>query len=165
MLTFYNWFLLLRRCGNMFIFYHFYLLKYCLYGLHGPPCPLSPKRLSNLITPFWNDTGSWNPSWLMTYHGSFYLIGAQTRSSPNFGMYVLCANQNHWNIHSWCILISGLILGLHPANERCRYKVTPSLIGWGANLEAALYMYSHGHNIILTCCRWSYCGLSLWHQY
>ena len=26
--------------------------------------------------------------------------------------------------------ISGLILGLHPANERHRYKVTPSLIGW-----------------------------------
>ena len=26
--------------------------------------------------------------------------------------------------------ISGLILGLHPANERRRYKVTPSLIGW-----------------------------------
>ena len=24
----------------------------------------------------------------------------------------------------------GLILGLHPANERHRYKVTPSLIGW-----------------------------------
>ena len=24
----------------------------------------------------------------------------------------------------------GLILGLHPANERRRYKVTPSLIGW-----------------------------------
>ena len=22
------------------------------------------------------------------------------------------------------------LLGLHPANERCRYKVTPSLIGW-----------------------------------
>ena len=26
--------------------------------------------------------------------------------------------------------ISGLIWGLHPANERRRYKVTPSLIGW-----------------------------------
>ena len=26
--------------------------------------------------------------------------------------------------------ISGLILGLRPANERRRYKVTPSLIGW-----------------------------------
>ena len=26
--------------------------------------------------------------------------------------------------------ISGLILGLCPANERCRYKVTPSLISW-----------------------------------
>ena len=25
---------------------------------------------------------------------------------------------------------SGLILGLHPANERRRYKVTLSLIGW-----------------------------------
>ena len=25
---------------------------------------------------------------------------------------------------------TGLILGLHPANERRRYKVTPSLIGW-----------------------------------
>ena len=28
------------------------------------------------------------------------------------------------------IYVSGLILGLHPANERRRYKVTPSLIGW-----------------------------------
>ena len=25
---------------------------------------------------------------------------------------------------------TGLILGLHPATERHRYKVTPSLIGW-----------------------------------
>ena len=25
---------------------------------------------------------------------------------------------------------AGLILGLHPANERRRYKVMPSLIGW-----------------------------------
>ena len=27
-------------------------------------------------------------------------------------------------------IMSGLILGLRPANERLRYKVTPSLIGW-----------------------------------
>ena len=26
--------------------------------------------------------------------------------------------------------VPGLILGLRPANERRRYKVTPSLIGW-----------------------------------
>ena len=26
--------------------------------------------------------------------------------------------------------IAGLVLGLHPANERRRYKVTPSVIGW-----------------------------------
>ena len=43
----------------------------------------------------------------------------------------------------------GLILGLHPANERCLYKVILSFIGWalqsdtvfhwlGANLDSAL---------------------------
>ena len=31
---------------------------------------------------------------------------------------------NRWQV------ITGLILGLHPANERCRYKLTPYLIGW-----------------------------------
>ena len=30
---------------------------------------------------------------------------------------------------NYCI-VTWLILGLHPANERRRYKVTPSLIGW-----------------------------------
>ena len=29
-----------------------------------------------------------------------------------------------------CDIISGLVQGLRPANERRRYKVTPSLIGW-----------------------------------
>ena len=29
-----------------------------------------------------------------------------------------------------CLLKTGLILGLRPTNERRRYKVTPSLIGW-----------------------------------
>ena len=29
-----------------------------------------------------------------------------------------------------CHICAGLILGLHPANERHCYKVTPSLIGW-----------------------------------
>ena len=28
------------------------------------------------------------------------------------------------------VLYSGLILGLHPANEKRHYRVTPSLIGW-----------------------------------
>ena len=32
--------------------------------------------------------------------------------------------------HPACIMYTGLIPGLHPANERCRYKVTLSLIGW-----------------------------------
>ena len=36
------------------------------------------------------------------------------------------------------IHITGLILGLHPANERRHYKVTPSLIGWAqTSVESA----------------------------
>ena len=33
-------------------------------------------------------------------------------------------------LHQMLIYISELILGLHSANERRRYKVTASLIGW-----------------------------------
>ena len=33
-------------------------------------------------------------------------------------------------VKCWCGCITGLVLGLRPANERRRYKVTPSLIGW-----------------------------------
>ena len=49
--------------------------------------------------------------------------------------------------HDTCILgwyeNTGLILGLCPANERCRYKATPAVSHWlGANLESALkYIY------------------------
>ena len=32
--------------------------------------------------------------------------------------------------HTWLDCIAGLILGLRPANERRRYFVTMSLIGW-----------------------------------
>ena len=35
-----------------------------------------------------------------------------------------------WNLKSKMLLGTGLILGLRKANERRRYKVTPSLIGW-----------------------------------
>ena len=35
-----------------------------------------------------------------------------------------------WNSIRRAVAMSGLILGLHPANERRRHKVTPSLIGW-----------------------------------
>ena len=38
----------------------------------------------------------------------------------------------HYTDVIWCcgMLNTGLIVGLRPANERRRYKVTPSLIGW-----------------------------------
>ena len=44
-------------------------------------------------------------------------------------LYTLCYCEDYvyW---SWRWQKSGLILGLHPANERRRYKVTSSLIGW-----------------------------------
>ena len=37
--------------------------------------------------------------------------------------------------------ITGLILGLHTANERRHYFVMPSLIGWAQNLESALLLW------------------------
>ena len=35
-----------------------------------------------------------------------------------------------WRHHVYKRMCSGLILGLCPANEWCRYKVTPSILGW-----------------------------------
>ena len=37
---------------------------------------------------------------------------------------------NNASAEKWKMPFTGLILGLHPANERRRYKITPSLIGW-----------------------------------
>ena len=44
-----------------------------------------------------------------------------------------------------------LILGLRPANERCHYRVTPSLIGWAQTLNQPWYIsYSyHIHYVLL----------------
>ena len=42
---------------------------------------------------------------------------------------------NNRRTASPCILSTGLILGSRPANERRRYKVTPSLIGWAQTLN------------------------------
>ena len=42
------------------------------------------------------------------------------RNEPELSQHQHDAGRNSW----------GLILGLHPVNERRRYKVTRSLIGW-----------------------------------
>ena len=39
-------------------------------------------------------------------------------------------NINLSNLSCFGSDLPGLILGLHPANERRRYEVTPSPIGW-----------------------------------
>ena len=44
----------------------------------------------------------------------------------------------------------GLNLGLRPANEGRRYKVTPYLIGWAQNLESALMYVSLGFSGCVT---------------
>ena len=43
------------------------------------------------------------------------------------------------------LTLPGLILSLRPANERRRYKVKPSLIGWAQRLESALITTCGNH--------------------
>ena len=43
---------------------------------------------------------------------------------------IVCSLSWFWQNDTDYVSITGLILGLHPANERRRYKVTPSLIDW-----------------------------------
>ena len=50
-------------------------------------------------------------------------------------LYLLWCNSENWVNHRWLIELNatsdtGLIQGLHPANERRRYKITPFLVGW-----------------------------------
>ena len=72
-----------------------------------------------------------------------------------FGSFKVTQPQNHWNtstsihwIHlyklhltlskvatCYCVLEAGIILCMCPANERWRYTVTPSLIGWAHTLN------------------------------
>ena len=80
------------------------------------------------IGPFWQDTLD---SWIGVV---FFLRSEQwamTVRKPRESPYRLPACQ----IKAWFIWYTspdtGLILGLHPANERRRYFVTTSLIGWG----------------------------------
>ena len=43
---------------------------------------------------------------------------------------LMLAGSHHNDDALWIGVCAGLMLDLHPANERRRYKVTPSLIGW-----------------------------------
>ena len=44
--------------------------------------------------------------------------------------YSVQSNVVKLTLDNWHRPMAWLILGLRPANERRRYKVTPSLIGW-----------------------------------
>ena len=62
-------------------------------------------------------------------------------ASHQWGFVSITWAQFHSNFSRYVSLIlvaksfPGLLLGLHPANERRRYKVTPSLIGWARALN------------------------------
>ena len=62
------------------------------------------------------------------------MLGTESRFSANI------SRLGHRKFCCGNSILPGLILGWHPANERRRYNVTPSLMHWlGANLESALY--------------------------
>ena len=50
-------------------------------------------------------------------------------TNPVFFLQILLGIQTV-SVTKLAALYAGLILGLHPANERCHYKVMASLIGW-----------------------------------
>ena len=59
------------------------------------------------------------------FHWMYYRADSRFASSQ-WRTALLCNDVSHWLGGSW----PGLILGLRPANERRRYFVTPSHIGW-----------------------------------
>ena len=61
-------------------------------------------------------------------HGKDNFVFCYLSKATSF-LYSSCLNESHMHA-PFAEDISGLILGLRPANERHRHKVTPSLIGW-----------------------------------
>ena len=65
----------------------------------------------------------------------YYSKSTYYNINPQLNEYI--NETQHWNASLYkhmpsCFVsqLSGLIIGLRPATERGRYKVTPSLIGW-----------------------------------
>ena len=55
---------------------------------------------------------------------------------------------------------TGLILGLRPANERRRYKVTLSLFGWvQPRISPVIYWHNDNWPVSLQSCWWHYNNL------
>ena len=65
--------------------------------------------------------------WVQTYNQPWVIIVSADDLVPNGAR----PSAHHWlQCFVGFLPCSGLILGLRPANERRRYKVTLSLIGW-----------------------------------
>ena len=70
-----------------------------------------------------------------------------------------------WHVSlSWLYPRSGLILGLPPANERRRYKVTPSLIGWAQTYYQPWRLWYASHHWYHSWCVPEFARNVLWHH-
>ena len=85
------------------------------------------------------ETGSWHKVHFPPYfHLSYYLFSKLVFQIPPLARHVQMRllPRKPWkpwppsHCNDFCSANSRPILGLHPVNERCHYKVTPSLIGW-----------------------------------
>ena len=77
---------------------------------------------------FWENTTQ-----IQIFQLKFYNSGLQRTTGGHicFDLIMVMSSKQEASIQILERLASsGLILGFRPANERCRYKVTPSLIGW-----------------------------------
>ena len=92
------------------ISYHTYYFKQC--GIFTPFSLKSKMKNSNLLS-------SHVESYTWYFPINFAVLRTQTICSTNTGMVIAIR----------CIM-PGIILCMRPANERWRYTVTPSLIGW-----------------------------------
>ena len=79
---------------------------------------MTKKFKTHVYMDYWLDT-------LCHIHqGQFTATASSLRESKD------CLRASEAVLINMAQYITGLILGLRPANERRRYKVTPSLIGW-----------------------------------
>ena len=71
-------------------------------------------------------------SWPQCVHNITATAFTEGCQYDDTAVHVMTCSSGHWSTLSWIVdaLDSGIILRMRPANERRRYTVTSSLIGW-----------------------------------
>ena len=88
----------------------------------------SLSKITNMRTQY---VGSLTTVWVISYRflWCWFSENGYVRADSRFASSKWETSLQSNTVSHW--LGANLILGLHPANERRRYIVTPSLIGWG----------------------------------